>query len=62
MQFQSFRVNSHECEQFPGHADNALSFFITIQVMAVTDVSATHQNAVRSQLKGFQDEIGRNPA
>jgi hypothetical protein len=30
--------------------------------MAVTNVSATHQDAVRPQLKSSENEVGRNPA
>jgi hypothetical protein len=41
----------HHCQTLGGHV-------ITVQVMAVTDVSATHEDTVRTLLKSLQKMVG----
>jgi hypothetical protein len=44
------------------HPDLLFSLNITFQVMAITDMSPTHQDAVPSHLKGRDDECRIYPA
>jgi hypothetical protein len=61
-QGQTVIVDAKKCQQFTSHFDDPYSLLITIQVMAVTNVSATYKYPVSTQLKRLQDEIGINPA
>ena len=54
-------LDPKQIEQFACHLNYPGSLFITIQVMAVSDVSATHQDAVSPLLESLQDEVGGDP-
>ena len=58
MQLKPAGVNPKQTEQLAGHFNYPGSLFITVQVMAVSDVSATHQDAVGALLESLQDEVG----
>jgi hypothetical protein len=60
LKFEPPGIDAEQTKQFAGHRYYSGSFFITIQVMTVADVSAAYQDAIRAFLKGLQDEVGRN--
>jgi hypothetical protein len=47
--------DAQELHQLPGLVQDFLSFFITFQVMAFSDVSAGDKNAVSALFKSLQD-------
>jgi hypothetical protein len=47
--------DAKELHQLPGLIQDFLSFFITFQVMAFSDVSAGDKNAVSALFKSLQD-------
>jgi len=49
-------------EQFFGENDLFLGLYITLQVMAITEMSPRHQDAVTPLFEGFDDESRVNPA
>ena len=61
MQLEPSAVDPKQIEQFAGHFNYPGSLFITVQVMAVADVSAAHQDAVSPFLERLQDEVGGDP-
>ncbi len=61
MQLEPAGVYPKQIEQFAGHFNYPGSLFITIQVMTVANVSATHQDAVGPLLESLQDEVGGDP-
>ena len=61
MQLEPSAVYPKQIEQFASHFNYSGSLFITVQVMAVADVSAAHQDAVSPLLERLQDEVGGDP-
>ena len=61
MQLEPSAVYPKQIEQFASHFNYSGSLFITVQVMAVADVSAAHKDAVSPLLEGLQDEVGGDP-
>jgi len=58
LQIEPHAVDPEQIEQFAGHVNYPGSLFITVQVMAVANVSAAHQDAVSPLLERLQDEVG----
>jgi len=51
-------LESHKCQQFLQERNSFDGHMITVQVMAVTDVSPAHQDAVGAFLKRSQKMVG----
>lgn len=49
-------IRPKECQDFPGILDDLLALNITFQVMAVTNVSTGHHDAVGPCLEGIEQE------
>jgi len=59
-QFQALRVNPLEFQELPHECHSLYRHVITIQVMAVTDVSPAHKDAVSAFLESLQDLVRPN--
>jgi len=55
---EAFRIDPAVIERYPGYLVPHKSLLITFQVMAFTQVSTNHQNAVGSSLQCVDDEVG----
>jgi hypothetical protein len=54
-------TDAGDVKQFLGQTDFLLGLFITFQVMAITEMSPGHQNAVAPVLERFQHEQRIDP-
>jgi hypothetical protein len=59
---QALGPDAGDIEQFLGQMDFLFSLDITFQVMAVTEMSPRHQDAVASLPESLDDKIGIDPA
>lgn len=55
-------IYTKQIHKLLGGTENFLAFDITLQVMAVTDVSAGYKDTIRAVLKAFEDEVRVDPA
>ena len=58
----AFRLNPQHGRQLFSCSEHLFSFYITIQVMTVTDVSAGDKDTVSPILKPFENKIGVYPS
>jgi len=59
---QPVRADTGHVEQFFGENDLFLGLYITLQVMAITEMSPGHQHTVTTLFECFDDESRVNPA
>lgn len=55
LEIEPIRVHAVEVKQFSHESYSLHSHVITVQVMAITDVSPAHEDAVRALLESLQD-------